>query len=126
MNILVVDDDPIVLASCRRVLEPEGYAVSAASSAAEAISALKERECQLLLLDVKMPEHDGFYLLGHVRKSWPRLPVVVMSGFPTSETMSASAEGGAISFIPKPFTPDELLQTVRRAVRPLPSEEGRE
>jgi DNA-binding NtrC family response regulator len=126
MNILVVDDDPIVLASCRRVLEPEGYAVFSAASVAEAVLVLKERECQLLLLDVKMPEYDGFHLLRHVRERWPRLPVVVMSGFPTSETVSASAEGGAISFIPKPFTPDELLQAVRRAVRPLPSEEGEE
>ena len=122
MNILVVDDDPIVLASCRRVLEPEGYAGFSAASVAEAVSALKERECQLLLLDVKMPEYDGFHLLGHVRERWPRLPVVVMSGFPTGEIVSASLAGGACSFVPKPFTPEELLQAVRRAIRPSPAQ----
>ena len=122
MNVLVVDDDPIVLASCRRVLEPEGFAVFTASSVPDAGAALKEREYGLLLVDIKMPEYDGYHLLRFVRKERPGLPVIVMSGFPTGEIVSASLAGGACSFVPKPFTPEELLQAVRRAIRPSPAQ----
>ena len=124
MNILVVDDDPIVLASCKRVLETEGYAVFTASSVPEAVTALAEREYVLLLADIKMPEYDGYHLLGSVKKEHPSLPVIVMSGFPTGEIVSASLAGGALSFVPKPFTPEELLEAVRAAIRTSPGRGG--
>lgn len=115
MNVLVVDDDPIVIASCRKVLQPEGIATHCVTSVPEALKALNEREYDLLLVDVKMPEYDGFHLMRLARKGLPLLPMVVMSGFPTQETMSMSAEAGASIFLPKPFTPEELLEAVRRA-----------
>jgi len=113
MSVLVVDDDPIVLASCRRILEAEGISIETATSVAEALVAMARRSFGLLIVDLKMPEHDGLHLLERVRESGVHVPVIVMSGYPTSETIQSSLESGAYAFIPKPFTPEELLTSVQ-------------
>lgn len=119
MKILVVDDERIVLSSCRRVLEAEGYQVMLAPSASAALEVLKsqaESRPAALLIDIKMPVHDGMYLMEQVRSLHPELPIIVMSGYATAETMRQAAHLGAICFIAKPFTPVELLETVAAAL----------
>jgi DNA-binding NtrC family response regulator len=115
-KILIVDDDRVVLASCRRILEPEGYEVSLTSSVKEALQMLEGQTFDLLLVDVIMPEFDGIYLIGNVRENLPHLPILVMSGYPTPETISSGMQMGATHFIAKPFTPDELITAVRKAL----------
>ncbi len=116
MNILVVDDDPVVRSSCRRILEGEGHQVRLATSAPEALAELARQACHLLLVDVIMPEYDGLYLIGNVRKDSPDLPILVMSGYPTPETIASGQRMGATHFIAKPFTPEELITAVRKAL----------
>lgn len=116
MRILVIDDEGIVLESCRRVLEPEGYELQLATSADEALRAVEKNPPALLLLDLKMPVHDGFYLMNELKKRGKEIPVIVMSGYSTDETIKETDRMGAIRFLPKPFTPDELIQTVREAI----------
>lgn len=118
-KILVVDDDPIVLESCRRILEPEEYSVVCVPSADDAFDNLEMGYFDLMIMDIKMPQQDGFYLLGKVKEKWPldrflELPVLVMTGYPTPETLRELQKSGARQFIPKPFTPDELLAAVQR------------
>src|SRR5512136_1931209 len=108
MNILVVDDDAIVIKSCRRILEAEGYQVSTAPSADQALEMLKASDYDLLLIDVKMPKRDGMYLMREIKKNWPEIPTIIMTGYPTSETIAEVLKLGATLFIPKPFRPDEL------------------
>ena len=115
-KILIVDDDRVVLASCRRILESEGYTVSPTSSVKEALAMLEQEKFDLLLVDVIMPEYDGMYLIGNVRKNRPDLPILVMSGYPTPETISSGLQMGATHFIAKPFTPDELIRAVHKAL----------
>ncbi len=121
-KILIVDDDRVVLASCRRILESEGYAVNLTSSVKEALQMLEEKNFDLLLVDVIMPEYDGMYLIGNVRENLPHLPILVMSGYPTPETISSGMRMGATHFIAKPFTPDELIAAVHRAFTEEPEE----
>jgi DNA-binding NtrC family response regulator len=113
MRVLVVDDEPIVLKSCRLVLEAEGWEVVSAASVAEALSLLESITPDLLLIDVKMPVHDGMYLMRKVKEMKPDIPIIVMSGYPTRETISKAEDLGAATFLPKPFTPDELADTLR-------------
>ena len=115
-EILIVDDDRVVLSSCKRILESEGYAVSLTPSVKEALENLAKKNFDLLLVDVIMPEYDGMYLIGKVRENLPRLPILVMSGYPTPETISSGMRMGATHFIAKPFTPDELVTAVRKAL----------
>jgi DNA-binding response OmpR family regulator len=116
VKVLVVDDDPIVLESCKRILQEEGIGVSLTASAAEGLEALEGQRYDLLIADVKMPEVDGLQLLALARKRHPRVPVLLMSGYPTGDTVAAVREGGADGFLPKPFTPEELLAGVRAAI----------
>lgn len=121
-KILVLDDDRIVLESCKRVLEAEGFKVFLVSSAREAVELLKAGYFDLMIMDVKMPEHDGMYLLEKIKEKWPldiwpELPVVVMSGYPTPDTISESLVRGAREFLVKPFTPDELISSTHKALK---------
>jgi DNA-binding NtrC family response regulator len=116
MKILVVDDEQVVLNSCKRVLKAEGFEVCLVPSAEEALEAMKRDVFGLLLIDVKMPERDGMYLIEEVKKRWPAIPLIVMSGYDTQETIEEAARVGAVVFIAKPFTPDELIKTVRQVI----------
>jgi len=120
MKILVVDDDAIVIKSCRRILEAEGFEVSSVPSADKALEALKSYDFDLLLIDVKMPKHDGMYLMREIKKNWPEIPIIIMSGYPTPETIAEVLRLGATLFIPKPFKPDELVKSVRQALKNVP------
>lgn len=110
MRVLIVDDDPIVEASCRRIFAGEGYEVRAVPGAEEALRQLHEESFDLLLVDVIMPEYDGIYLIERIRETWPSVPVLVMSGYPTPETISNAGRWPKTCFIAKPFTPEELLR----------------
>jgi DNA-binding NtrC family response regulator len=116
VKILIVDDEQVVLDSCRKILESEGYDVFLSSSAVEALEAMKTDGFSLILIDVKMPGRDGMYLIGELNKHWPRIQVVVMSGYHTNQTIEKAKQMGAVSFINKPFTPDELINSVREAL----------
>lgn len=116
MKVLVVDDDPIVLASCRRVLESKGLAVVTAASVAAAIEEMLSQGFGLVIVDVKMPERDGLQLAQKVQAEGTPVPVIVMSGYPTSETILSSLTTGAFVFLPKPFTPEELLAALQVVV----------
>lgn len=126
MKILVVDDDSVVLDSCRRVLEAEGFEVYLASSAEMALDAMENGDLDLLLIDVKMPERDGMYLMREVKGKWPKVPIIVMSGYPTPETIADGIKMGGASFIAKPFTPDELLETIHQVMQKDQAHESNE
>ncbi len=123
-SILVVDDDRVVLSSCRRILEAEGYTTTTTPNVKAALKALEGEKFDLLLADVIMPEYDGIYLIGKVKQNWPDLPILVMSGYPTPETISSGMRMGATHFIAKPFTPDELIEAVDRALATGTDEQG--
>ncbi|MGD0915208.1 MAG: response regulator [Thermodesulfobacteriota bacterium] len=120
MKILVVDDDAIVIRSCRRILEVEGFEVSTVPSADNALESMKTSDFDLLLIDVKMPKRDGMYLMREIKKNWPEIPIIIMSGYPTPETITEVLRLGATLFIPKPFRPDELMKSVRQVLKNVP------
>jgi DNA-binding NtrC family response regulator len=123
MKVLVVDDEPIVLTSCRMVLDAEGCEVMTAGTVQEALSFLETQAFGLLLVDVKMPVLDGMYLVRQVRKKRPRMPIIVMSGYSTDDTIREALDLGAATFIAKPFTPDELADAVRSVLKPREKEQ---
>lgn len=124
MKILVVDDDAIVIKSCKRILEAEGLEVFTVPSADEALEVIRKYEFDLLLIDVKMPKHDGMFLMREILKVIPEMPIIVMSGYPTPETVSDVLKLGATQFIPKPFRPDELIKTIRPVLQKISSKKS--
>lgn len=116
MKILVVDDEGIVLESCKRVLTPEGFDVSAAKTADEALEIIEKEIPSLVLLDLKMPVHDGIYFMKEMKQKGKEVPIIVMSGYSTQDTMAEAEMMGALIFLPKPFTPNELVEAVRKVL----------
>lgn len=115
-NILIVDDEPIVIRSAERVLKAEGYNVEGVLSGREAILRMEENNYDLVLTDLKMPEVDGITLIRWMRKSRPSIGIVVITGYPSQETIKESLELGIIDYVPKPFTPAVLTDVTQRAV----------
>lgn len=116
MKILVVDDEKIILDSCRLVLSRAGFDVLFASSADSALKMLEAETPGALLIDVKMPGRDGISLMEELKKRFPLIPIVIMSGYPTQEIISESGSKGATRFIAKPFTPDELIDVINEVI----------
>jgi DNA-binding NtrC family response regulator len=115
MKILVVDDENIVLDSCKRVLE-DCFEVILTRSAEAALEAIRRETIGMILLDIKMPGKDGMSLLREVKEKWPHIPVIVMSGYVTTETVEQVSRTEAATFIAKPFTPDELVEAVAKVL----------
>ena len=116
-NILVVDDEPDILALIRDILEDEGYGVDLARDADSARAARRNRRPDLVLLDIWMPDSDGISLL----KEWSEsdtgdTPVIMMSGHGTVETAVEATRLGAYDFLEKPLSTAKLLLTIRRAL----------
>ena len=113
MKVLVVDDDPVVVLSCRRVLEAEGMEVHAATSVVAGEAMLAAERFELLLTDIKMPGRNGYAMMVQARKNHPDMPILIMTGYMTPETIEQGRRCGAENYIAKPFTPDELMKIIR-------------
>jgi two-component system, sensor histidine kinase and response regulator len=114
-RVFVIDDDEVILLSCRRILERAGYEVDTFQSGHAAIERIRALTPQLLLVDLKMPELDGFQVLERVRAIDPEIVVVVITGYATIPTAVDAMKAGAYDFLPKPFTPDELRLIAARS-----------
>ncbi len=115
-RILVVDDEMIVCESCRRILEEDGYEVEIALSGMEAFDKMKANSFDILITDLKMPGMDGMEVLKTSRREYPETIVIMITGFSTVETAVEAMKLGAFDYIPKPFTPDEVLIVVKKAI----------
>ena len=116
-DILVIDDEPMITLAVRKVCSAEGMTVSTADHAAEAFRYLEESEFRLILCDIMMNECDGFQFLEQCASKNISTPVVMMTGYSTVENAVRSLVAGAVDYIPKPFTADELLAVVQRSLR---------
>ena len=117
-DILVIDDEPMVTRVVTKVCGAEGMTASAANDANEALSCLDEGEFRLILCDIMMPELNGFQFLEELSKRGIHTPVVMMTGYSTVENAVKSLTStGAVDYIPKPFTADELLSVIKRSLR---------
>ena len=115
MKILIVDDDPIVIQSCCRILEAEGMQIDTANTVEMGEKILVEYHFDLMLTDIKMPGKDGFEMIQRAKKIRPDMPVLIMTGYLTPETVEYSRSFGVNNSIAKPFTPEELVAAVRSA-----------
>lgn len=116
-DILIVEDEPVVSGAARKTLRAEGYEVEEVEDAPTALQRLEQNRYKLILCDLMLPNFSGFKLLEVLRADFPRLPVVIITGYATLENAIAAFKDGAFDFIPKPFDVDELLGVVYRGLR---------
>jgi two-component system, cell cycle sensor histidine kinase and response regulator CckA len=113
--VLLVEDEEAVRRGGKRMLETRGYTVHEAGSGVEALDILEELDGQvdIVVSDVVMPEMDGPTLLGEIRKTWPDMKFVFVSGFAEDAFARNLPEGSKFGFLPKPFSLKQLASTVR-------------
>ena len=110
--VLVVDDDEVIAGLIRDTLEPEGYAVAAAGSAAAAREALGGAPCDLIILDIGLPDGNGFDLCREIRAK-SDIPIIFLTGRSDEVDRVLGLEIGGDDYITKPFSPRELLARIR-------------
>jgi putative two-component system response regulator len=114
--ILLVDDDPSVLKSTSRLLSAFGYLVFPFENAMDAVMKLKENNVRVVLTDIMMPEVTGLQLLEMIRSFNSEIPVIMMTAHADMDTTIDAIRKGAFDFILKPFKPEYLAHTVRKAI----------
>ena len=115
-KIMVIDDEPIVLKSCDRILSEEGYDVQTVQTGTEGIQRLTKEKFDIVLTDLKMPDISGMDILERIIESYPDLVVIMITGYSTVQTAVEAMKLGAYDYVPKPFTPEELIEAVDKAL----------
>jgi len=114
-TILCVDDEPYNLELLSAILEPAGYNVVKANSGKEALSILEQKHIDLILLDVMMPEIDGFEVTKMIKSSekWQNIPIIIITALASKQDRIKGIEAGAEEFLTKPFDKSEVLVRIK-------------
>jgi CheY-like chemotaxis protein len=129
-RILVIDDDRAIRAVVLLLLERCGHQAVAAESGKQALGILDSGDFDLLIIDIFMPEMDGFETIRSVRSSKPNMPIIVMSGAhnrpgPIPDFLLMATKLGAIESLRKPFTPQVLIAIVESCLGQSSEDRGR-
>ena len=117
-RILIVDDEPSILASMRRLLRRDGYEILTANSAREGFDILGQQDVQVILSDQRMPEMSGTEFLSRARELYPNTIRIVLSGYTDLQSISDAINRGSIyKFLTKPWDDDQLRENIREAFR---------
>lgn len=119
-TVLVVDDDKLTRFSLSKILGRVGYQVQEAGSAAEGIAAIEGARPGLVLLDIRLPDRDGFSVLQTIHATYPGLPVVMMTAHHTEDTARRATTLGAWAYLTKPCDPVALHSVVSAALKADP------
>jgi len=115
-KVLVIDDEQIVLKSCARILSAEGYDVQPVQTGDEGLRKLADEKFDVVLTDLKMPDMTGMEVLEKVLESYPDMIVIMITGYSTVQTAVDAMKMGAYDYVPKPFTPEELVEAVGKSL----------
>jgi len=114
-KVLVVDDEDYIRESIEIILRTEGFEVFSVNSGAKALKVLEEKNIDVVLTDIKMPEMDGVTLLKKIKSEY-QVEVILITGFPSLDTAVESVKLGAYDYITKPFKVDDLLNKILKAI----------
>lgn len=116
ITILVVDDEKGIREGCRRILTSEGYAVDVAENGKQGLDKVKAASYDLILVDLMMPVMGGIEFMEAVRQFDSEIIMIVITGFATVETAVEAMKHGAYDYVPKPFTPEQLVSVLNRGL----------
>ncbi len=115
-NVLIVDDEKTIRDSCSQILKKEGYKVRIAGEGREGLLAFKEELFHVVILDLKLPEMDGMEVLARIKEESPETPVIIITGYASIESAVEAIKKGAFEYLTKPFTPEELRVSIKKAI----------
>ncbi len=116
-SILVVDDEPNYLVVLSELLRDEGFEVFTAPSGQEGMGIIAEVDLDLIITDMQMPGMDGLQFLHEIKKKESEIPVIIITAYAEVEKAVNAMQSGAFSYLAKPFSNDELIVNINKAVR---------
>jgi len=116
-TVLVVEDEKVLRDGCARLLSREGFRVLRAASGQEAIDILASESVHVIICDLKMPMMDGLGLLEETKARYPSIPVIMITGHGTVESVVECMKKGAHDLLTKPFRAEHLLTATRNAIK---------
>ncbi|OQY28281.1 MAG: hypothetical protein B6244_07700 [Candidatus Cloacimonetes bacterium 4572_55] len=116
-DVLAIDDEQVILDSARKILSLNDLSVDIALDAESALKKIETETYKIILTDLMLPHISGFELIEIVKKQYPKLPIIMMTGYATLDNAVRSLKIGAFDFVPKPFDIDELLSVSARSLR---------
>lgn len=123
-DILVIDDEPVIRATFKHMLEEEGYRVWVAGDGREGLRLFRQKRPKLIITDIVMPELDGSAVIEALQKESPEIPIIAMSAIAKPEQMDRPIEGGAYCYLTKPVDMPVLLDIIRAILTPGPDIES--
>jgi DNA-binding response OmpR family regulator len=118
-KVVVVDDDDLVLIALRELLSPMNYAVVTSLTGEDALEKLSGTKFDLMILDIAMPDMDGYELCRKIREieGYYETPVIMLTAKSSDEDRLKGLQAGANLFLPKPFSPERLLSIIDKAMK---------
>jgi len=115
LRVLVVDDEAVLRVLLERILEKEGYEVFTAESVQVALEILESTEIEVVISDINMPDTDGLELLNKIKKDYPNICVIMMTGYSDAFSVKDVLMLGADDYVTKPFKSMEISMIIERA-----------
>lgn len=122
-NVWIVDDDRSIRWVLEKALQKADIPCKTFSEAESVLQAIKKEQPALILSDIHMPGKSGLEMLSEIKKSYPKLPIIIMTAYSDLDSAVASFQGGAFEYLPKPFDIDKAIELVRRATEENEEEE---
>lgn len=122
-NVWIVDDDRSIRWVLEKALQKADIPCKTFSEAESVLQAIKKEQPALILSDIHMPGKSGLEMLAEIKKSYPKLPIIIMTTYSDLDSAVASFQGGAFEYLPKPFDIDKAIELVRRATEESEEEE---
>jgi DNA-binding response OmpR family regulator len=116
IRIMVVDDEQSICRNVEKILAKNNYQVTCATTADEALEIMAKGNFELVISDIVMPKVNGLELLKTIKSQWPATKAVMMTAYASTDTAMKAIRLGALDYLPKPFTPDELRDLVEQAL----------
>jgi len=114
---LVIEDEQVVLDSCRKIFSPQGCHVVTTSSTEEGLRLISDSVFDVVLADWKMPGFNGMDVVEEIDRRSSDSAIVMISGYPTVGRATEALKRGAMDYVSKPFTPEEITEAVKKAIR---------
>ena len=115
-RMLIIDDEMLVLESCRKIFSAEAFEVVITPSPREGLKLAADSAFDVILCDWQMPEFDGMDVIEELDRISPGSAVVMISGYPSLGRATESMKRGAMDYVAKPFTPEEIVAAVKKAM----------